>query len=106
MLKFIDICNILIFQFIAGFEKRKNYIFETTTCCQIPDTQDQSESTCWHRPPRNISTFDMEYGRKNILVGLSGLWINKKYVRLGASPEGLIFCPSFNRFNCQFVKVF
>ena len=54
--------------------------------------------------PSNVSTFDMEYGKKNeanalqkygeiknILVGLSGLWINKKYIHLGASPDGLIF---------------
>ena len=32
-----------------------------------------------------------KYGElKNILVGLSGLWINKKYIHLGASPDGLI----------------
>ena len=37
MLKFIDIYNILIFQFIAGFEKQKNYTFETTTKFLTPE---------------------------------------------------------------------
>ena len=33
-----------------------------------------------------------KYGEiKNVLVGLSGLNINRKYVHLGASPDGLIF---------------
>ena len=29
--------------------------------------------------------------RLNVLVGLSGLWINDKYLHLAASPDGLIF---------------
>lgn len=29
--------------------------------------------------------------RMNVLVGISGLWINKKYLHLAASPDGLIF---------------
>ena len=27
----------------------------------------------------------------NVLVGFSGLWLNKKYVHLAASPDGLVF---------------
>ena len=30
-------------------------------------------------------------GRLNVLVGLSGLWINDKYLHLAASPDGLRF---------------
>lgn len=54
--------------------------------------------------PSNFSNFYTEYGKKNeinalreygkemnIPLGLSGLWINKKYVHLAASPDGLIF---------------
>ena len=31
-----------------------------------------------------------------VLVGLSGLWINKKYIHLAASPDGLVFSDDKN----------
>ena len=67
--------------------------------------------------PTHFSIFYTKYGTENevnglreyseqmqVLVGLSGLWINKKYLHLAASPDGLVFGDDKNLLSIVEVK--
>ena len=75
----------------------------TASICK--NVVNMGENLSWYDSLKpHFNFLDKEYGKKNeinalrkygeiknVLVGLSGLWINRKYVHLGASPGGLIF---------------